>query len=352
MNRRRRGRGFTLIELLVVVAIIALLISILLPSLNEAREQAKIAKCVANLRGMVLGATQYSGEFRDDYAWGYTHLGLPPANQWGGAWSESVWAGGMPGVSQSEWVAGATLPSHGPINQAGLDIYRMKPSQRKMNEYMSSSVTWDADPAPNYTAPHPNQPEIPDFFRCPSDSHAYLPWVSESNPLPSDADSGAYQLWRLNGNSYTINWYWPYYYYWTMPGDRAPYSRDFLTILGVPYAARAFPPGLGRTLMKNKDGRFSSEFALMYEGGMNFGLEAARPPWGPSGTAPTNPWNGPPKQVNGWHRKLNKHAAGFLDGSARYGNFDTRFVFGTGWSVWPNKPWTGRWAAYNDFPPR
>jgi len=59
----RKGRsGFTLIELLVVVAIIALLISILLPSLARARELAKRTTCAANMSGMGKGLHTYSND--------------------------------------------------------------------------------------------------------------------------------------------------------------------------------------------------------------------------------------------------------------------------------------------------
>ncbi len=65
--RLRRVGGFTLIELLVVVSILALLIGILLPSLRNARSQAKRVTCGANLKGIGIAMQGYLTDFNDIY---------------------------------------------------------------------------------------------------------------------------------------------------------------------------------------------------------------------------------------------------------------------------------------------
>lgn len=63
----RRKSAFTLIELLTVIAILALLIAILLPTLSKARQQAKASACLATIKGIGTGVTIYLNENRDNF---------------------------------------------------------------------------------------------------------------------------------------------------------------------------------------------------------------------------------------------------------------------------------------------
>src|SRR5665213_2701693 len=76
-------RAFTLVELLVVIGIIALLIAILLPMLNNAREQARRIQCLSNVRQLTTAWLAYAGENKGRFCSSNTQAAFGGnANHW------------------------------------------------------------------------------------------------------------------------------------------------------------------------------------------------------------------------------------------------------------------------------
>src|SRR4051812_6137884 len=77
---RGKRPGFTLIELLVVVAIIALLIAILLPSLGKAKSRANTARCLAQARGLEGCISMYVADWKKMFPYSNTFAPAGGAN--------------------------------------------------------------------------------------------------------------------------------------------------------------------------------------------------------------------------------------------------------------------------------
>lgn len=80
-----KNPGFTLVELLVVITVVAILIAMLLPSLKEARDTAKSASCLANVRSLALSAMAYGNDWKNSCVpqviYGQAFNYAPPASE-------------------------------------------------------------------------------------------------------------------------------------------------------------------------------------------------------------------------------------------------------------------------------
>jgi len=145
-------KGFTLIEVLVVVAIIALLVAILLPSLSVAREQGRSALCKANLKQMHLAQMAYSAMFQNYLVAAY---GNPNAVWW-------------PSWPSKTFGLGRFVP------------YNQKQSGGLAGEHKS---------------------DIPDVFRCPTYEREIKPRFAATGGFRDDF-SYSLNSWTILGNMF------------------------------------------------------------------------------------------------------------------------------------------------------
>ncbi|TWT44172.1 Type II secretion system protein G precursor [Phycisphaerae bacterium RAS1] len=167
MRTHSTRAGFTLIELLVVVAIIALLISILIPSLNGAREQAKRALCLTNLRGIAQASQMYASEDSREHAIPIHHMMIRPNINPKPLWLTVTWFafGGRDGQVKFKLSAsaGITLDDNDSIGR------EWSARTRPLNRYVYKSIEQaDQKKMRLFECPsdrgYPNHPQIDD---CP-----------------------------------------------------------------------------------------------------------------------------------------------------------------------------------------
>ena len=264
--------GFTLIELLVVIAIIALLVSILLPSLAGAREQAKQAKCLSNLKQIGHAQAQYFLECND---W------FPYEKNNSLSQTHGLYYGGHPG-RPGWWGYDYTA-------------WRDTPAGRPFNPYLYPALPdWDVKPGdPQFEKVR----DVP-LFLCPSDTGGV--WQNTDGTDP-DVWSTKTMYWEC-GTSYDENYHlveaWAHYF--NDPNNPSAKQKWL-------QRSNAF--------LKQQIRYYSSTFIIIYEDSFDSAAYMHLP-------------------RRGWHKKWNKHDLLFLDSHAANLYTDTNhkpFHSGQGW---------------------
>ena len=154
----RRGRcGFTLVELLVVIGIIALLISILLPVLGRARDQANKTACMSNLRQVAIAFMQYANANKEKCPFGAR------ADNPGGLDLPEDWVHYRQGINNEGLWSSAIAPYLGGKGAGLLNVLRC-PSDRaeersSPGQYAYSySMNMYFEPRPGYSPPEGQPP--------------------------------------------------------------------------------------------------------------------------------------------------------------------------------------------------
>ena len=181
MNHQRlRRRGFTLIELLVVIGIIALLVAMLLPAVQNSREAARRLGCSNNLHQIGLALSNYHGEFQT----------LPPFSVWSGPKGEPL-GGGLIPVGFIDRVAQGISPSTEPDRLNANWLTLILPQLDQGNLYQRFNLQLPSADAANA------EPRIAEIasLKCPSD-----PFNGNNNHYERGMQSGNMGFTYARGN--------------------------------------------------------------------------------------------------------------------------------------------------------
>lgn len=244
----RRARGFTLIELLVVISIIGVLVSLLLPAVQSAREAARRSQCVNNLKQIGLGFSNYENQH------GIFPVGIVGYNQ------------NIPNCSGNEYGRGHTM------------FTLILPFMEQNTAYNAINFGFPADGsggATLYGGIDPGAVQATAFngvinsYICPSDS-VRTPQSGRVTDIPQPYSPSSY---AMNFGTWDV-WHWWYGCPWYIAGDGA-FAWD------AAYQVAAFRDGLSNTMFVGEMSRFNNDpdpFFNFWNRGGYFGARSAATP--------------------------------------------------------------------------